>query len=177
MTKTNLLLIVALAAIGIVSRLIDHTPNFAPITALALVAGYYLPRRISWLVPLSAMLLSDVMIGFYSWQVMLAVYASFALAWFFATMAASSGSRTSLVPATLASSVIFFLVTNAAVWGFTDMYIKSAAGLMQSYAMAIPFFKSALLGDIVFTAVFVGLMELALSAVNLRAASRHVSRA
>jgi hypothetical protein len=177
MNKMNFLLIVALAAIGIIARLIDHTPNFAPITALALVAGYYLPRRSSWIVPLAAMLVSDAMIGFYSWQVMLSVYASFALVWLVATMAASSGNKSSLIPATLVSSVVFFLVTNTAVWGFTDMYVKSAAGLMQSYSMAIPFFKATLLSDIIFTASFVGMMELARAFVTHRAVSGQALRA
>ena len=161
MNRTSFFLIASLALIGIIARLIDHVPNFAPITALALVSAYYLPRRISWLVPLAAIFVSDAIIGFYAWPVMVSVYGSFALAWLFGAMAASSGSRSSLIPATLAASVVFFLVTNASVWAFTDMYAKNAGGLLQSYVMAIPFFKSSFASDVLFTAGFVSLVEIA----------------
>ena len=60
----------------------------------------------------------------------------------------------------LGASVIFFVVTNAAVWAFTPLYAHTLAGLMQSYTMAIPFFKNSLAGDLGYTAVLFGAMEL-----------------
>ena len=151
-------ILAGLVAIGVVARLMAHIPNFAPITALALVAGYYLRGRSSILVPLVAMLISDAVIGFYAWPVMVAVYGSYVVAWLLGSIASRRGVS-SLVPATLASSLIFFFVTNAAVWAFTGLYAKTLSGLGQSYVMAIPFFRASLFSDVIFTAAFVAVIE------------------
>lgn len=150
----------ALALVGVISRLIEHTPNFAPITALALVSGYYLRTKWSFAVPLVAMLLSDLVIGFYSAPVMASVYGSYLLAWLLARRA---GDVSGLALRTLASSFAFFFITNGAVWAFTTMYTKTASGLLQSYLMGIPFFRATFASDLLFTAAFVLVMEVALA--------------
>ena len=54
--------IVAAAAL----RLVPHPPNFTPIGAMALFSGAYLGRRaIAFVAPLGALLLSDLVLGFY----------------------------------------------------------------------------------------------------------------
>lgn len=151
----------ALSGVGVLARLMVHEPNFAPMTALALVAGYYLPKKWGVIVPLTAVLLSDLVLGFYDLPVMAAVYASYVLSWLMAKWARSTGSASALVPATLLSSVLFFVATNAAVWAFTPMYAKTTAGLYQAYAMAVPFFKWTLASDIFYTTAFVGVITLA----------------
>lgn len=140
--------------IAIVARIIPHMPNVTPVAALALFAGVYLPKRWSLVLPIAAMLLSDAIVGFYEWQVMLAVYVGFAL-----TVLAGWLVREKLNPATITAgaiggSVVFFLLTNAATWAFTQMYPHTFAGLMTSYAMGVPFFKFSLVGDLAWTAVF-----------------------
>ena len=60
---------------------------------------------------------------------------------------------------TLGGTLLFFLATNAAVWAFSGMYQLNLAGLMLSYAMAIPFLKLSLVGDLFYTAVFFGMYE------------------
>lgn len=163
MTPTRFSFVVfalALASIGVISRLIEHTPNFAPITALALISGYYLRSKWSLGIPLLAMFASDVVIGFYSAPVMVSVYGSYLLAWVLARRAADVSA---LALRTLVSSFAFFLITNAAVWAFTTMYAKTVGGLMQSYVMAIPFFRASFASDLLFTAAFVLVMETALA--------------
>lgn len=55
-----LTVLVLLAAAG---RLVPHPPNFAPVAAVALFGGATLGRRWSaFLVPLSALLLSDLLL-------------------------------------------------------------------------------------------------------------------
>jgi hypothetical protein len=162
--KTAFVWMLALSSVGVLARLLDHQPNFAPITALALIAGFYLPKKWSLIVPLAAMLASDIVIGFYDLPVMAAVYGSYAIAWALARFARASESKSALIPATLFSSLIFFALTNAAVWAFTPMYAKTAAGLYQSYAMAVPFFKWALAADIIYTVAFVGIIETVMNA-------------
>jgi hypothetical protein len=65
------------------------------------------------------------------------------------------------VAASLAASVLFFVVTNFAVWAMGSMYPKSAGGLLACYVAAIPFFGNTLLGDAFFTAVLFGGLALA----------------
>ncbi len=157
---TQVSFVLILALIGAASRLVDHAPNFAPITALALVSGYYLRGRWSWVVVVLAMLISDAFIGFYSLPIMASVYCSFIAAW---ALARFAPNLMGLAWRTIASSVLYFLVTNAAVWAFTAMYSKTFAGLMQSYFMAIPFFRASFASDMLYTGAFVAAMQLALA--------------
>ena len=68
------LIILAAAA----SRLIPHPPNVASIAAVALFGGAYLTnKRLALIVPLAALLLSDLVLGFY--RHMEVVYGAFLL--------------------------------------------------------------------------------------------------
>jgi len=51
--------------IGAILRVIPHAPNFAPIAAIALFGGVYLPKKKALILPILAMLISDYFIGFY----------------------------------------------------------------------------------------------------------------
>jgi len=154
------LAVVALVSIGIGARLIDHPANFAPIGALALIAGFYVASRYGWGIAIGAMLISDLIIGFYSPLIMLSVYASYLAIWGLGRWARASQTRFTLVPSTLLGASLFFLLTNGAVWAFTTMYPKTIHGLYMSYAMGIPFFKWTLLGDVLYVSVFVAIIEL-----------------
>jgi hypothetical protein len=70
-----------------------------------------------------------------------------------------------VIGAALASSVSFFVISNFAVWAAYDMYPKNLGGLMTSYTLAVPFFRSALAGDLLFTAAFFA-TPVALSALS-----------
>jgi len=64
------------------------------------------------------------------------------------------GTKTKLLPvigAALASSVSFFLITNLTSWAWLDMYPKNLSGIMMSYAAGLPFFRTAIEGDLIFT--------------------------
>jgi hypothetical protein len=47
------------------------------------------------------------------------------------------------------------------VFVLQNLYPKSAAGLMQCYVMALPFFRNSLAGDLLFTAALFSLYHLA----------------
>jgi hypothetical protein len=150
-------------AITIVARMLPHVPNVAPVAALALFAGVYLPKRWSLIVPIVAMFLSDVVVGFYDWQVMVAVYLGFIL-----TVVIGWQVRNKLNPGTalvgsISGSIIFYLLSNAAVWAFSGMYAKNIAGLISSYVMALPFLRFSLVGDLAWTTVFFVAYQLVLS--------------
>ncbi|MBU2542627.1 hypothetical protein KJ785_03645 [Patescibacteria group bacterium] len=148
--------IILLIAFGLTCRLIPHAPNFAPIGAIAIFGALYLPKKYALVLPLVAMFISDIFIGFYSWQIMLSVYLSFALAGALALLARKNKTFFSVLSVTSVSSVLFFLITNYSVWAFGTMYMHNLAGLMQSYYMALPFFRNSLAGDLFYVGVLVG---------------------
>lgn len=152
-----------LILLGFAARLLPHPANFAPIGAIALFAGLYLPKRHAIVAPLVAMFFSDVIIGFYTWQTMISVYAAFILTGVIGLLIRNRKSFATVVGGTLLGSVFFFIITNAAVWAFDEMYPLTFNGLMQSYAMAIPFFKNSVMGDLFYTGVLIGGMELVLT--------------
>ncbi|MBI2636731.1 MAG: hypothetical protein HYW81_00865 [Parcubacteria group bacterium] len=159
MNKTNLVLFGAFVAIlAVVGRIIPHPWNFTPMGSLMLFSGFLMPRKWLWL-PLAALALSDVIIGPYQFSVMATVYASYAF-----TLGASYAARrrysfTTAIGASIASSVIFYLTTNAAVWAASGMYSPDFSGLMASYVAGIPFFRNSFAGYIAYSTLIFGAYE------------------
>lgn len=150
-------LVILLAAF---SRLLPHPMNFTPITALALFGGVYLDKKHTFIVPIAAMLISDYFIGFYSG--MSWVYASILAICCIGLWLRNHRGVGSTVAATFAGSVLFFIVTNFGVWISAQVsYPYTAAGLVQCYIAAIPFFRNSLAGDFLYVGVMFGAYELA----------------
>jgi hypothetical protein len=162
----------ALVVLAALARLLPHPPNFTPVGALALFGGAtFADRRAGFLVPLAAMLLSDAVLGFHSG--MPVVYAAFVAIVGIGLILRARRTPLRLAGASLAASVLFFVVTNFAVWAMGSTYPKTAGGLIACYAAAIPFFGNTLLGDAFFTAVLFGglaLVEWRVPAVRAAAA-------
>jgi hypothetical protein len=75
-----------------------------------------------------------------------------------------------LVPLAALSSVFFFVTSNFAVWMFSGIYARDAAGLVKCYIAALPFFQNTLMGDLFWTAVLFGGLWLARRAFGGRRA-------
>ncbi len=148
-----------LILLGVSTRLLPHPANFAPIAAIALFAGIYLPKKFAIILPMAAMLISDLILGFYLWPVMVSVYFSFAVTGMIGLAIQKQKKFSTVLGGALLASILFFIVTNWAVWAFGTMYAHNFNGLIQSYLMALPFFKNTLLGDLFYTGVLVGSME------------------
>ena len=130
-------------------------PNVSPITALALFSGAYLAdRKLALLVPLVAMLIGDLMIGFH--DMMFFVYAAFILISLIGIFISTRICGHIVIAASLVSSVLFFLVTNFGVWMVSGLYPLTFEGLLACYTAAIPFFQLTLLGDLFFVGVIFG---------------------
>ncbi len=150
---------VSIILFGVLSRLLPHHPNFVPISALSLFAGAYLPKRFVFL-PLLALLISDYFIGFYGTD-MIYVYGSFGLIALVGLWLRARKKPLFVIGSALFSSILFFLITNFGVWAPpNNWYPHNFAGLMQSYTMAIPFFRNTLLGDLGYTVLLFGGYEL-----------------
>lgn len=137
-------------------RLIPHWPNFTPVAAMALFGGAYINRKaLAFLVPLAAMLISDMVIGFHS--TMIAVYAGIIITVMIGFALSNKVKAGNVLLASVISTIIFFLITNFGAWMSGMMpYSKDFSGLMQAYIAGIPFFNNGLLGDLFYSTVFFG---------------------
>jgi len=155
--RSDILLVLFLIGFDVVARLLMHVPNVSPVAASALFAGMMLHRRsLALLVPLAAMLIGDLLIGFDDWRVAAVVYAAMMLPAVAGILASRYRPSRVVVPAVMACSLIFFVTTNFAVWAFSGIYSLDMAGLMQCYTLALPFLKYTMAGDLFWAAVLFG---------------------
>ena len=158
----RLMTLSAMVVLAALTRLAPHPPNVTPIAAMALFGGaYFRDWKIAFLLPLAAMLLSDLVLGFgvYGMASMKSepvVYLCMLLTVGIGRLIRIRRSATKIAFATLASSLIFYFVTNFAVWTFDSLYPKTWDGLSACYTAAIPFFRNSLIGDIFFAVVLFG---------------------
>lgn len=151
----KVLIVSGIILFAAVMRLVPHYPNFTPIAAIALFGGAHLGRKwLAFFVPLFALFISDLIIGFHGF--MIPVYVSFLLVVLLGNVLGKNIKVHTVLGASVSSSLLFFLITNFAVWAGSPFYPQTFGGLMQSYTMAIPFFHSTLLGDLFYNTVFFG---------------------
>ncbi len=141
------------------SRMLPHPPNMVPVTALALFGGVYLDRRLTFIVPLAAMLITDWFIGFHS--TMLWVYASFVVIGLVGLWLRNHRGLLPTIGASITGSILFYVITNFGVWLSPPfMYDRSASGLVECYVAALPFLRNTLAGDLLYVGALFGLYEL-----------------
>jgi hypothetical protein len=104
------------------------------------------------------MLVTDLILGFHS--TMWAVYISFVLIVGIGMLMIKQKKVSNIFLASVSASVLFFVVTNFAVWAAGIYYPKELSGLAASYTAAIPFFHYTLLGDLFFVTLMFGSYEL-----------------
>ena len=158
----NLEFLIALffTLIGVSLRFLPHPPNFAPIAAIALFGGVYFSKRTALILPMAVMIISDLFIGYYEPKLMATVYGSFLLCVILGFWLKKHKKWYTVLGSSLFGAIIFFVLTNFAVWAFTPWYAKTISGLIQCYLMALPFFKNTLLGDLFYVTIFFGVYEL-----------------
>ncbi len=167
------LVLTAMILLAAFSRLLPLPPNFAPIEAIALFGGAYFARRsLAFVVPVLAMLVADLALGLlrgdaYLAYLTTAAYLPSLLANYLsiaATVVLAFGLRGRVNGArvlgySLAGSVLFFLVSNFAVWVTAFMvpgYPACSTGLLPCYIAAVPFFKTTLLSTLAYSALLFG---------------------
>jgi hypothetical protein len=143
MLKHKELITLMFVVLAVFVRLAPHPPNFTPIVALALFGATTFSNRVlGTLLPLIAMAISDIFLGFYSISIW--VYGSF-----LAISLLGHYWKTVKTKNILMSSLIFFIVTNFGVW--LTGYPKTIEGFVLCYTLAIPFFINAIAGDLFFS--------------------------
>ena len=145
------------------SRFMPHPPNFTPIMAMAIFGGaFFTDKKSAFAVPIAAMLLTDIFLGFHS--SMWAVYISFGIGVVMGAYFLKQKSFTRITTVSIASAVIFYLLTNFSCWLSFGMYPHTFAGLMQCYFMGLPFlsytpmelFGFSLLSDLFYAYILFG---------------------
>jgi len=167
--EISIVFIIILIGAGL--RLVPHPPNFAPVTAVALFSGVYFTRRKALLLPILAMVISDIFIGYYELGLMIAVYGSFLLFVILGFWLKNHKKWYTVLGSSFLAAVIFFLLTNFAVWIFTPWYAKTIPGILQCYLMALPFFRNTLLGNLFYVPLFFGTFELVKILIRKKIAS------
>lgn len=131
------------------ARLLPHWPNFTPVLAVALCGGMIFTDRRSFLVPLSAMILSDLAMGltmgseYALHTTQMYVYACVFGTALLGRYLSTNGQLTSVLLGGVASGVGFFLVTNAAVWLHGTMYPHTVEGLLACYGAGLAFYRDS----------------------------------
>ncbi len=150
----------------------------SPLAAVALCGGLFLPRRLALVVPLGILLVSDVVIDvhygadFFAAS-LLARYILLALIGLGGTVLRVRSGRQgelgvfTVLAATLAGSVFFYVASNTLTWLGSSAYPQTAAGLWQALTVGLPgfppsylFFRNALVSDGLYSMVFLACVRL-----------------
>ena len=185
-----LLFLFCVVALRVTTGLLIHSgaatwlSNFAPLAAITLCCGAYLPRRYKFALPLSMLFVSDLILNTtyhappFDPQI-LCRYLALALIGLIGFALRKSVSWKTMLPASVAGSVIFYGITNVFSWLTDPGYVKNFAGLIQALTVGLPqygatpswmFFRNSLISDLLFTLLFVLSTNLGRSAEGARAA-------
>lgn len=150
--NSNLKWFVIAVAMLLLSRIVPHPSNFTPIIALAGTSVLFAKDRfIGASIVLSAMLLSDIILGLHSG--MIVIYGTLL------SIIAFSKKDTPWAN-TLMGAVLFFVVSNFSVW-LGGFYGYTWEGLVACYVAAIPFFANTLAGTVFYTVIILSIYSFA----------------
>ncbi|MGV3489764.1 MAG: DUF6580 family putative transport protein [Devosia sp.] len=151
-------LAIALILLGVLSRLLPHPPNVTAVVGVSLLAAYAIRHPLNAaMVPLSVMVISDLVLGWHSSAIF--TYAGMLAATFIGRWLITRLNPLRIGGAALLSSLAFFLISNFGVW-VGGYYGYSLEGLYACYVEAIPFFGYSLVGDLGSTAILFGIFVL-----------------
>lgn len=161
------------ALVGIIilialARLIPAMPNFSPMAAIALFCAAHFDKLWKAIaVTIFATFFSDLILNntiyssmnngftiFYDgfiWQ-----YLAYAAIAFLGSKIFTSINKFKVVGGSLATTLVFFLISNFGAWISLPFYTKDISGLMASYAAGIPFIKNTLLSDLLYSCLLFG---------------------
>ncbi len=171
-SSVNPVLFTVFVLVAMISRFalppfMGHPENFSPIDATAMFSGAYLGRKwIAFLLPLLSVWISDLAVnyqyfhkivlfypGFY-WQygfyLLVVVFSSYFLG-------KNKGLRVPLMA--ILVSMAFFVISNFGVWVNYPTYPHTIQGLMLCYTAGIPFYRSTLLSDVLYSLALFGAFE------------------
>ncbi|MEX0844986.1 MAG: DUF6580 family putative transport protein [Balneolaceae bacterium] len=173
MNKKRFVVLSGFIIIAALSRMIPHPYNFAPIGAMSIFgAAYFTDKKFSFLLPLFAMFVSDLLVNnllfanFYGGFVLFTpgfwwIYGAIALIVVAGIFILKNVNFKTIIAGSLSASIIFFLVTNFGAWIGNPIYPVGIEGLFMSYGAGVPFFHYTVLGDLFYSGVMFGAFEYA----------------
>ncbi len=149
--------ITALIFAGALTRLLPHPANFAAVAGIALFAGaQFTDKRWAFVIPIAALLFSNLFLpggGLQETPVFVCMLVATAIG----ILVGKNITVLNVVGGSLASSLIFYLITNLPFWyGNLGLYSNDMNGLLQSYTAALPFFRNSLIGDLFYSGACFG---------------------
>ncbi|MGB8352578.1 MAG: DUF6580 family putative transport protein [Chthoniobacteraceae bacterium] len=171
----SLLLVVAVLyrlSLGLYGSHAGFLSNFAPLAAIALCGGIYLPKKLALPLPLAALFISDLVLNAHYHAAlvdvqMLSRYAALAMVVAIGFTLRGRVRISTVLPASVGGSLLFYSITNTGSWIDEPGYAKTFAGWLQALTTGLPgypptwsFFRNSLASDVVFTLLFVACMAI-----------------
>ncbi|MBS1755600.1 MAG: DUF6580 family putative transport protein [Ferruginibacter sp.] len=165
-TTSTILIASILIIVAAMSRVLLYPHNFSPIIGMAIFAGASIKdKRLAFALPILAMFLSDVLFevfniapGFWGWG-QLVSYSILALI----TVIAFTLKKISVLKIagySVGSSLLFFLLSNSAFFVIDNpiyhLYAQNFNGYIATLVAGIPFLKTSLVADLVYSGVLFG---------------------
>lgn len=169
------LCIVLLAGLRVLrAALMPDLPNFSPVTAVAVCGAFLLPGALGWILPLGALMVSDLLLAMVLGypalsSAQLVVWGTILALVGFARLVARGGfSPVRYFGSVLGGGVIFYLVTNTASWVANPAYPRGLGGLWMSLTTGLPgfpptwmFFRNSLVSDFLFAGILLAVWAVA----------------
>ena len=154
MTKN--IFILSLIVVAVLLRIAGILPeNVSPIASIALFGGAFFSNKIQGLIiPLAILFLSDLYFGLH--DLMIPVYSAFVIIGLIGLAIKNNPSMGRSLVGIGIGSILFFLITNGAVWMGSTFYSQDVGGLIDCYIQGVPFFRNTLIGNFAFTALMFG---------------------
>ena len=158
--------------------------NFAPLAAIALCSAAYFPARYKFAVPLLLLLVSDIILNLHYGASLLnpliiGRYLALILIGVLGVALQNRASIKTMLPASLAGSLLLYLVANTFSWLSDPGYVKNLAGFIQAQTIGLPaysstptwmFLRNSVVSDLIFTSLFVFCVHYGRSSERIRAA-------
>ena len=168
-----------LVTLAVVGRAWQPAAHVTPLAAVSLAAGAFFPSTIlAASVPVVALAIGNSFLPPYDNMAMaLVVYAALAWPVVLGRMGLLGGAGRdtkwfAVLGGALACSLGFFFSTNVASWLLTEMYPKSAPGLVACLTAALPFHRWMPVGDIAWSVAVFGLLAGMVAAADAAAGRR-----
>ena len=170
--KKNLFLIILFIAIIFFGRILPHPYNFTPLIAVTLLSSYALSNKLLVItIPIFGFWLSDLFMnnviyaGYYNDFTifntgMIWTYGAIVLVALLGNAFLDKISSSKVALASLSGSTLFYLISNFGVWAYSPMYAKTLVGLIQCYSLALPFYGTSLIGDLIYCGILFGSYQL-----------------
>lgn len=165
-TIKNSLFIILLIILAVSWRVVNSkyqlAPNLEIVTAVTVLAAVTVGWRAALIVPIASLIVSDIFIG--NSSIYMFTWGSFALIGVGATILRKFNNKPktqilSSIGFAAVSSFLFFVITNFGVWA-QGWYPATFTGLISSYEMAIPFYRTMLIGNLILIPTVITIWQL-----------------